>query len=637
MKKLYLLLFFRPLKIRAGKEIFRNTLSYVKNNGISSYLMNAYGFSNFKILFSLKRMLFLLMFSVSFIAVKAQVTNTTIFPLNEYLITKNDRPYPVVDESKLDDINTSKFVNVMDYGAKGDGVTEDDEAIEKAFLDADYGVIFPANKTFLVSKTTKIKLKKDITVYAYGATIKMNDFSRYSFLSLEYEEGSYHNTAIWLGGTFDGNKNYQSWPGSPTGNDTWEEDHGRFFGISYAEFALVKDVTIVNIVMDGIGLEANKIAVITDSKASNGAPLVYSKDQDQGTYFKCTRSGSQAFYCMNLDCDGGSIGVHYSTKSVEKNSLTVVTNSNFYNQSQNALHFEDCEKVFLYKCTVGKDATKEYMADVHLSNSTEIASIKSCQFTNARVDFNNASLLEIGVIDSCQFVSELEGEDVSSLATCLIGATHCVNSSFTGKTDEEQASADNVKNCDFSNYSEIALRGSHVASNSDFKNGGKPINPAKDGVVTKCSFDDVDMSNTHYVQPDNNSWKKTFESSITILSDNDEYLGTITCGADSEETQNNMVADNISAPMDSRIDNQDIKLYPNPTTDVLHVTLNEKISGKTLLNVYDQQGQLVKTKTVDKNTSVLNETIEVENLRSGPYILEVMNGQKKTSLNFYNK
>jgi len=285
--------------------------------------------------------------------VSSQITDKTVFPLNDYLSTTSTSPYPVVNNSKINAIDKSKFVNVMNYGAKGDGKTFDDEAIAKAFSAAQYGVIFPSGKTFLVSKLSEIRLSKNITVYAYGAAIKMADNKRYSALEFDYPTGSKTKNFIWLGGTFDGNKDHQSWPGSPTGNNTWAESHGRFIGVSYAQFVLFKDVTVLNTVVDGIGLERNRIGVITDCNASGGARIQYSENAEQGTYFKCTRAESRAFYCNNLDCEGGSIGVHYSTanNTTSDSSVTTIINSHFKNQSQNPVHFEDCRRIFLYNCT----------------------------------------------------------------------------------------------------------------------------------------------------------------------------------------------------------------------------------------------------------------------------------------------
>jgi hypothetical protein len=118
--------------------------------------------------------------------INAQTKDTTVFPLNEYLTTLPGNPYPALKKNQFTPgaIHKAKFVNVMDYGAKGDGVTPDDDAIANAIKAAKTGVIFPSGKTFLVSKLTVIKLTHDLTIYAYGATIKMKDFTHYSFYRL---------------------------------------------------------------------------------------------------------------------------------------------------------------------------------------------------------------------------------------------------------------------------------------------------------------------------------------------------------------------------------------------------------------------------------------------------------------------
>lgn len=580
-----------------------------------------------------------LLLLMSFEQLKAQTTDVTIFPLNEYLYTTGNSPYPLINNDKLKAIDKSKFVNVMDYGAKGDGITLDDDAIANAFKYAKYGVIFPSEKIFLVSKISKISLTHDLTIYAYGATIKMADFSRYSFLSLEFQQGSYHNQVIWLGGTFDGNKNNQSWPGSPSGKNIWAEEHGRFVGVQYAQFALFKDVTIVNTVMDGIGLEDNRIAVIADSKASGGAPIQYTQVQDQGTYFKCTRSNSQAFYCMNLSSYGGSIGVQYSTKNNTANdsSLTVVVNSVFHNQAQNALHFEDCKKIFLYKDTITSRAKGNYNADVHISNATIVASIKSCQFTNARVDFNNATSLKLGVIDSCQFASKFK-KSFPGVATFIVGRpTVCINSTFSGKTAlNYQGALKNIRKCTFSDFDSLAVSGAYTIDSCTFMNGKRPASLSKDGFVIGSSF--LNIQNSLYkTQPANDDWKKIYLSFIDILSDANNYLGRITCGEDTKKNVSKMASGVSSESVKSIGDiltSQTISLYPNPTIDELHVTLNEKIAGKTLLNIYSQQGRLMQTKTFDKNTSVLSQTINVQSLLPGVYILQIVNGYQKSSLKF---
>jgi len=62
-----------------------------------------------------------LFFLISIVKSNAQITDSSTFPLNDYLYTTSDNPYPLVNTSKLNTIDTSRFVNVMNYGAKGDG------------------------------------------------------------------------------------------------------------------------------------------------------------------------------------------------------------------------------------------------------------------------------------------------------------------------------------------------------------------------------------------------------------------------------------------------------------------------------------------------------------------------------------
>jgi len=93
-----------------------------------------------------------LLFLITSVQLKAQLKDTATFPLNEYLYTDGINPYPIVNDSLLKTIDTSKFVNVMSYGAKGDGKTLDDVAIKNAFIAANkglvHGVLFPSGKTF---------------------------------------------------------------------------------------------------------------------------------------------------------------------------------------------------------------------------------------------------------------------------------------------------------------------------------------------------------------------------------------------------------------------------------------------------------------------------------------------------------
>src|SRR3954471_5036347 len=68
-----------------------------------------------------------------------------VLPLNEYLTIRDTAPYPVLVQEKFKKINTRSFVNIMDYGALGNGLVPDDAAIATAFLACKEGggVLFP--------------------------------------------------------------------------------------------------------------------------------------------------------------------------------------------------------------------------------------------------------------------------------------------------------------------------------------------------------------------------------------------------------------------------------------------------------------------------------------------------------------
>ena len=67
---------------------------------------------------------------------------------------------------------TETTVSIMDYGAVGDGVTDDSTAVTTCINDVDdfTTVLFPSNKSFLLA--SRVIVNKPLTIMAYGATIK---------------------------------------------------------------------------------------------------------------------------------------------------------------------------------------------------------------------------------------------------------------------------------------------------------------------------------------------------------------------------------------------------------------------------------------------------------------------------------
>ncbi len=489
----------------------------------------------------------LLLFAASWLLLAACISQNSetsgykvIFPLNEYLTTNDTTPYPVLMPEKFRHINTGSFINVMDYHAFGNGLSADDDAISNAFAACKdgSGVLFPKGKIFLIQHLIYIPLTKNITVYAYGAVFKMAPNTGYNAIAFEGSNNGYNNQLLWLGGLFDGNKNQQAWPGSPTGNNKWVVTQANYglLTIRRAEFALVKDVSLINTVYDGIELFECKLGVLADSKAENGVPFQYSKVRTsfdkgrQSTYFKVTRKGSQTAYFINLICKGGSIGIHYSSKPVNDSSLAVITNCKLYNQAQDALHFELCRKIFINNVLISGDNYSFYHGDIHISNAAEIVSINNSSFTNGRVDFRNASALKIGVVQNCIFSSTQLPGDSALVNKFIQNATYVCNCKCKGKTQAEQVKTRYASKCDFADFG-VALNGAEWANECTFRNGDMAIGNSRiNTVLKKCTFLNVAYKPQRSLadKKDNeNNTNKFMVDNITAVDEHGKILGRI--------------------------------------------------------------------------------------------------------------
>ncbi len=75
-------------------------------------------------------------------------------------------------------------------------------------------------------------------------------------------------------------------------------------------------------------------------------------------------------------------------------------------------------------------------------------------------------------------------------------------------------------------------------------------------------------------------------------------------------------------------------LFPNPARDFVNIRLNNKTTGKIELNVYSATGGLLQSKTVNKNSDLLLETINVKSLSAGLYTLQILSDETKAYLKF---
>jgi hypothetical protein len=71
-------------------------------------------------------------------------------------------------------------------------------------------------------------------------------------------------------------------------------------------------------------------------------------------------------------------------------------------------------------------------------------------------------------------------------------------------------------------------------------------------------------------------------------------------------------------------------IYPNPSKGLFNIQFNSNSNNDINLNVYDMRGRNVHQDTFSNN-GLINETINLENLQSGVYLVEVQDGLKKVT------
>ncbi len=98
-----------------------------------------------------------------------------------------------------------------------------------------------------------------------------------------------------------------------------------------------------------------------------------------------------------------------------------------------------------------------------------------------------------------------------------------------------------------------------------------------------------------------------------------------TCASDRVEVQA------IVLGMDELEGTSEMQLYPNPTTSDLTITYNSMVNSSMSLQIVDQTGRVVLTKQVNCTTGNNTHRMDVSNIASGVYQLQVVRGNQSVA------
>ena len=74
---------------------------------------------------------------------------------------------------------------------------------------------------------------------------------------------------------------------------------------------------------------------------------------------------------------------------------------------------------------------------------------------------------------------------------------------------------------------------------------------------------------------------------------------------------------------------ENLNVFPNPANDILNINLQSEQELNTSIKIYNSLGVLVKKGAADFNSRNFNYSIDVANLNSGLYFIEITSENKK--------
>lgn len=155
-------------------------------------------------------------------------------------------------------LNEDNWVSVTDFGAVGDGITDDTTAIQAALDSGALVLLFPSG-TYNI--TTSIKINSNTTIFAYGATL----------VRMANIDNMIINKSDGITGLYDANENIKIFGLKVNGNSATYTTPATLVAFGHAKNIVIRDCEIYNVpTYHAIELNAVERAIVESCYLHNG-------------------------------------------------------------------------------------------------------------------------------------------------------------------------------------------------------------------------------------------------------------------------------------------------------------------------------------------------------------------------------
>jgi|GEM_PF-3305315 len=156
----------------------------------------------------------------------------------------------------------------------------------------------------------------------------------------------------------------------------------------------------------------------------------------------------------------------------------------------------------------------------------------------------------------------------------------------------------------------------------------------------------VDIAITDLIVTDNdNSFPDDFTFTISTGDDytlnntqvipNNNFNGTLSVpvfvndGMNKSEVYNITILVENTSGISSNDLHEKLQIFPNPVNEEFNVLFENDIIGEVVIKIINNSGSIIKEKIISKNSSILKKTIDVSNINSGIYFVEMILPNKR--------